>query len=298
MLDKIARALEELIYPRYCLLCHKKIGFADNLNDADFLPLGGQAPLRRSLRSLSTPQAWGTVSPTPPLERKKVFHTFLRSKKMALEESRDLVCAECIATIRLNTPPFCHKCGRKIPQNSLEEALCQECSQTKFYFDRAWASCPYEAAVKEMIHKFKYNNKIGLEKQLAQLMIRFTQDYHLPVSHCDYIIPIPLSSAKLREREFNQAEMLADSLAIYFNLKMLDNNLVRLQNTAPQANLDKAARWRNIQGAFRLNNPEAVQEKTVLLIDDVLTTGATASEAAKILKDAGADSVFVLTVAH
>ena len=148
-----------------------------------------------------------------------------------------------------------------------------------------------------MIHTFKYNHKPGIEKYLSKLICNFVHHYHIPVTHCDYVIPIPLSYAKLREREFNQAQLLADTLAKHFGLPLLDDNLNRLRDTVSQTELDKQSRWRNIQGAFGLKSTAAMKEKTILLIDDVLTTGATASEAALTLKNAGAKAVFVLTVA-
>lgn len=215
-------------------------------------------------------------------------------KKIADKNSGDPICAECVEKIIPNIPPFCRRCGRHISA----QRICDDCVKINFHFDRAWASCRYEGAAREMLHSFKYKSKTGLGRNLSQLLINFVKNYHLPVSDCDYVIPIPLSAAKLREREFNQAGTLAEGLAKYFELKLLDNNLKRIRNTASQAELDKHKRWQNIQGAFGLKDPEALKEKTILLIDDVLTTGATASEAAKTLKNAGASSVFVLTVAN
>lgn len=197
--------------------------------------------------------------------------------------AQDSLCADCIGKIRPNAAPFCTKGGSP---------------RAHFYFDRAWAGYAYEGTIKEMLHHFKYNHKIKLGKALAKLMIDFVREYSLPVGSCDYVIPIPLSPARLREREFNQARLLADGLADSLKLKLLDDCLIRIRNTKSQAELDVISRWKNIQGAFKLKTPDLIKGRAILLIDDVLTTGATASEAAKTLKSAGAGSVFALTLAN
>lgn len=241
MENGILRSLQEIIFPRYCLLCHKKISSKD---------------------------------------------------------SNDLVCAECIETITLNTPPFCQKCGRQIQGKYTTKNICKGCIHTHFYFDRAWASCRYDDSLREMIHNFKYRNKTGLKKHLSGLLINFAKNYYLPISHCDYAIPIPLSPSKLREREFNQAQILANDIAGHFGLSLMVNNLKRIRNTQSQTELEEKLRWQNIQGAFSLKEPNLIREKIILLVDDVLTSGATVSEAAKTLKEAGASAVFVLTIAN
>ncbi|OGX31935.1 MAG: hypothetical protein A3G37_01530 [Omnitrophica WOR_2 bacterium RIFCSPLOWO2_12_FULL_46_30] len=242
MLKRILPALEEIIYPRYCLLCHIRIALENQL--------------------------------------------------------RGVICRDCIEKIKPNRPPFCRKCGRKILKFEAPENVCAECSKTQFCFERAWASCTYEGVIKEMVHNLKYGNKIMLAKVLSQMMIDFVSDYHLPLEACDCAIAIPLSPRKLREREFNQAEALADNLCAHIGLKLLKNNLKRIRDTRSQTELEKSRRWQNMQGAFALREPGAVQGKTILLIDDVLTTGATASEAARALKNAGAAGVYVLTLAN
>lgn len=227
------------------------------------------------------------------------IYCLLCRERIKVKDLESLVCAKCIEKIIPNTPPFCYKCGRRLSEVYAVKNICNGCIETQFHFDRAWASCSYEGVVKEMVHNFKYKNKTGLRKPLSRLLIDFIKDYHLPINCCDYIISIPLSKAKLREREFNQSEIFTSDIAAYFGLEVLTNNLRRIRNTRTQTEFnDKIARWRNIQGAFGLEEPQAIKEKNVLLIDDVLTTGATASEAARALKGAGANSVLVLTIAN
>lgn len=208
------------------------------------------------------------------------------------------LCAGCREKINTLTAPFCSKCGRGVAGAHTREGKCALCLKQQYHFDRAWAGYAYDGIIKEMLHCFKYNHKVSLGGTLAGLMLDFIREYRLPVGSCDYIVPIPLSPARLREREFNQAYVLAAALSGNLKLKLLDNNLKRVRNTKSQADLDRISRWKNIRGAFKLKAPNLVKDKTILLIDDVLTTGATASEAAGALKDAGAGSVYVLTLAN
>ncbi|HAH20608.1 MAG: hypothetical protein A2Y00_02075 [Omnitrophica WOR_2 bacterium GWF2_43_52] len=217
--------------------------------------------------------------------------------KIPMGDSKGSICQRCRDSIIPFNPPFCRKCGRTIKKAAFGENLCGECETIHFFFERAWTGYPYEDTLKEAIHHFKYNHKPSLGSFLSGLLIRFVSDYHIPLTQCDYLIPIPLAQAKLREREFNQARVLAINLSRHFGLPVVDNALYRRRNTASQTGLDRSSRWKNIQGAFGVNNQEAVKNKRVLLVDDVLTTGATASEAARALKGAGAQAVFVVTIA-
>ena len=225
-------------------------------------------------------------------------YCLLCRRRIAASEITDSICASCVGAIKPNIPPFCPRCGRNAARPDHSGNFCKACQNARYYFDRAWAGYAYEGTIKEMVHNFKYKNKINLGKHLCRLLIDFVREYHLPLNGCDCVIPVPLSQAKLREREFNQAQILAGAVSDYFGINLLSDALRRARNTASQTGLDRQKRRQNVKGAFALKNASAVKEKTILLIDDVLTTGATASEAAKTLKSAGANSVFVLTVAN
>ena len=128
-------------------------------------------------------------------------------------------------------------------------------------------------------------------------MISFIKEYSLDAGQFDVIIPIPLSSTRSRERGYNQARLLAKELAKEFSIPLAENQLRRIRHTDPQSLLDEKQRWTNIKGAFTIRKLKNLRHKNILLIDDLLTTGATASEAARVLKDAGAGTVGVLTLA-
>jgi ComF family protein len=155
----------------------------------------------------------------------------------------------------------------------------------------------YDGAIKELIHLFKYKNKKCLYKPLAQTMVEFIKDYNLPIDNIDIVTPIPLYHTRLWEREYNQAELLARQISSSFGLNLSVGNLIRLRNTKPQSALNTKKRLNNLKGAFGVKSPEQFKEKTILIIDDLLTTGTTISEAALTLKQGGAKDIFVLTLA-
>ncbi len=209
-----------------------------------------------------------------------------------------LVCATCWSKIKLNLPPFCASCGRNLIGRRSLNNLCSGCVKEPLHFDRAFSPCLYEGPIKELIHAFKYKNKDYLSSLLAQPMIEFIKKYNLPIRTIDALAAVPLSAAKLREREFNHALLLARHIGKEFNKEIMEDKLLRLRNSRSQTELNDRERRLNVKDAFSVIDAKALNNKNILLIDDVLTTGATASEAAKALKMAGASSVYVLTLAN
>jgi ComF family protein len=114
----------------------------------------------------------------------------------------------------------------------------------------------------------------------------------------DVIVPVPLHPARLRAREFNQSLLLADQLSHHMGRPVSTTNLVRVAATDPQTTLSRQARLRNLRNAFEIRKPQDLEEKRILLVDDVFTTGTTLNECAKILRKAGTGSVFALTLAR
>jgi ComF family protein len=208
-----------------------------------------------------------------------------------------MVCLPCWSQISVNQPPFCHACGRQMNRRDRGKNMCSHCVRTPHAYDRAYSVCVYDGTIKTLIHEFKYNDKQYLGKPLARLLIDFIKKYDLPVRYMDYLIPVPLHSAKEREREFNQALILCREVAAAFDKPILEHNLFRYRATGTQATLEPHQRFLNVKGCFAVTEKQSVTGRNFLLIDDVLTTGATASEAAQALKDAGANIVFVLTLA-
>jgi len=128
-------------------------------------------------------------------------------------------------------------------------------------------------------------------------MNEFIKDYRLPIEYLDFIIPVPLHKSRMREREFNQAQVLSEQVAKEFNKKVLTDVLVRSKPTRTQTELAFEERRKNVERSFTVKDPESIKDTNLLLIDDVLTTGSTSSEAARALKDSGARIIFVMTLA-
>lgn len=221
--------------------------------------------------------------------------TCLACGKKIINVSLDgFVCIECLAKIKINRPPFCRVCGRNIAGKS----ICANCFKKSFNFDRAFSCCLYEGVLRDLIRAFKYKNKDYLGAALSKPMIEFIKKYNLPMNSIDSIIAVPLSKAKGREREYNHAFILGSYLAKEFNKNILANALIRHKNTRSQTEFKDEERFLNVQGAFSIINSAGIKGKNILLVDDVLTTGATCSEASKVLKNAGANKVYVLTLAN
>jgi ComF family protein len=164
-------------------------------------------------------------------------------------------------------------------------------------FHAARAVGQYKGVLREAIHAFKYRKKLRVGKSLVVLMAQYWTD-RFPEQTFDYLIPIPLHPRRLRDREFNQAQVLAEGLGRLRHIPVLSSVLVKSRWTRSQVELSGKERRENVKGTFLLKDPARIQDKSILLIDDVFTTGATVTEAAKILYAGGASQVAVYTLAR
>lgn len=210
--------------------------------------------------------------------------------------ARDPLCPACRGRLPWNTPPFCVRCSRHLESVS-EEGLCPSCRAHPPHFDEGWALLRYEGTARELLHKFKFQDKTSLRRTFAALLGEFIARYGLDFPGCHGVIPVPLHEVRLRERGYNQAALLAAGVARELALPLREDVLQRARHTPRQSGLGAKERWTNIEGAFRIKNPAAIAGRAAILVDDVLTTSATASEAAKTLKDAGASRVTLITLA-
>lgn len=207
-----------------------------------------------------------------------------------------LVCASCQKTIAPNLPPFCVKCSRHL-KNPNKNSWCPQCQKTQPFFDQAWAATRYTDSMKNLIHLFKYKNKTALQYLFSNIIISFIENYHIDIKQFDFIVPIPLHPTKLRERQYNQTDLIAQNLSHKFHIPLSRNNLIRQKHTKTQALLNEKERWTNTKDAFRIRHPSNFLEKSILIVDDLITTGATVCEATRILKQAQAKYIGILTLA-
>ncbi|MFH1857620.1 MAG: ComF family protein [Candidatus Omnitrophota bacterium] len=218
----------------------------------------------------------------------------LCEKWTAPEEERGL-CASCESRILENVPPFCPTCGS--PYQKTEAApCCGSCDGKEFSYDRLWYTAPYEGVLREALHKLKYEGRKPVAGVLAKRLTFFAKQ-HLQEVRFHAVVPVPLTWQKERERQFNQAALLAKPLAQSFGVALSCGNLLRIRATLPQVELSKPRRFENVRGAFRARHPSYYRGKNLLLVDDVVTTGATVSACAKTLREAGAEHLYVLTLA-
>ena len=203
------------------------------------------------------------------------------------------VCRSCQKSLRPTKPPWCHQCGLPVSANQPPDAPCLNCRETDRQFHQARAAFTAQGPMREIIHRYKYDQHEFFEPLLKQCCLQAT----LP-SPTTYtaLIPIPLHPTKERERGFNQADRLAAFFAKLFDIPINAGLLKRVRFTETQTHLSRSQRLRNLRGAFVCSNSTC--EGRFLLIDDVMTTGATASAAAHALKKAGAQQVDVLTLAR
>ncbi len=194
--------------------------------------------------------------------------------------------------------PWCASCG--LPFQSLEAGethLCSDCILRPPPFSGARSFGYYAAELSRIIQCLKFRRRQNLVGLLAPLLAgTFFDSWER--EEFDAIVPIPLHPKRSRERGFNQAVLLSRSLARHLALPVMENVLARVRHTAPQVGLTDSERKRNVRGAFQCCRRDEVAAQRVLLIDDVMTTGATAASAAEALMSGGALRVSVLTVAR
>jgi ComF family protein len=173
---------------------------------------------------------------------------------------------------------------------------CPNCEGQRWHLSVIVPGCRYEGGVRELIQRFKYGRDQSLMRPLGDLMLRAMSDSRLEGKKFDAIVPVPLHPLREREREFNQASLLALRLSQHLHLSVL-HSLRRTHATLPQAGFDRSHRLKNLDGAFALRRP--VEEgASLLLVDDVTTTGTTLNACASVLMEAGAGEVCAVTVAR
>lgn len=210
------------------------------------------------------------------------------------------VCIDCWSKIKWLKAPYCSKCGRPLSSTleSIPTFLCPECRRQNIYFNRAFIPTLYEGVMKKAIHLLKYNKKTGIMRSLQKIIRSYFNCLNSSFPSLDLVVPIPLHRKKLRERGFNQAELIAKVVAKHLQVRLTKGNLKRTKATTTQTSLDRKERRRNLREAFTVRNRDEFQAKNVLLVDDVYTTGTTIKEAAKVLKEAGVKEVYVFALAR
>ncbi len=206
------------------------------------------------------------------------------------------LCGTCWGEMAMITAPKCGICGLPFAAGDLDGAECGACMRERPEFDWARAAVVYDDRAKSLILGLKYGGVGSGVPALGRMMAGAIAREPRP----DVIVPVPLHSRRLLMRRFNQSQLLAKTLADIMSLPLDAFALERRKATPSQGTLNRKGRKRNVAGAFRVSEmgKKAIEGKTVLLVDDVLTTGATASACAKALKKAGASRVGLVVFAR
>jgi ComF family protein len=212
-------------------------------------------------------------------------------------EPPEYLCSMCQSKAPRIAAPFCAKCSEPFSGAITQTFRCANCAHRTLHFDSAVARYRSRGLVRQLVHDFKYARLRHLRHPLAQWLGETMSDPRLRGGRFDLIVPVPLHPARERERGFNQATLLAELLARQIAVPLRDV-LERIRYTTTQTAYNRAERMENLHDAFRLRKKANVRQLRVLLIDDVLTTGSTLSECARVLKEAGAISVHAATAAR
>lgn len=218
---------------------------------------------------------------------------------------QDHFCPECaragVAEIEF---PLCALCGLPLPKLS-DAGVCESCLKNPLLLGKIRAAAEYKGLLKETIHLFKYQSKLSIAKALEKMMQAVYVSHFADVNY-DILMPVPLHPERLRQRGFNQAYILVRNLEKSIRKsgrpapewQISTRALIRIKRTAFQTGFDVTQRRQNLKNAFQVKDKKTIENKRILLVDDVLTTGATCNEAAKELLKNGVRQVDAMVLAR
>lgn len=215
-------------------------------------------------------------------------------------QERFEICAQCQDTFReFRQEPVCFQCGRYFQKNVFhnpvllnEVIYCQDCTVEKRFFSFSRSVGPYEGILKNSVHKLKYFGKKGLAMYIAQKMFEVISE-HPQYLKVQAIASVSLSNQRHRQRGFNQSELLASYLSDKMKIEIVPV-IHKIKDTIPQADLNRMQRKENLAGVFALTREKLVEGKTILLVDDVVTTGSTLNSVSEVLIRGGASKVLCI----
>ncbi|MEW6145710.1 MAG: ComF family protein [Thermodesulfobacteriota bacterium] len=221
------------------------------------------------------------------------------------------VCVSCFSEVKfISDFSSCGRCGTPFgffsadhfdadvtaPSPGGPGHLCGRCLRGSFSFESARSVVLYEGKIRDMIHEFKYEGRLGLEGFLSSLLL---DNFPFPKGGFDLVVPVPMHMSKLRNREYNQSAFLAHNLARRRGIECDLLTFKKIRDTRPQIEFrNEEDRRRNVRGAFSVTSHGAFKDKSILLVDDVFTTGSTSDECAREILKSGASGVSVFTLSR
>lgn len=204
-----------------------------------------------------------------------------------------VICRCCLDKISIIEKPICERCGR--PLRNGASAPCRECRETPLFYRQSRSVGLYRDYFRTLILALKYHARPELAGPLGQ-MLSARLEAEPELRKVDAVVPIPLHPDRLLRRGYNQAELIAYPVAERYRIPLYTEAIERERKTELQSKLSRESRQTNVEGAFRVTQPGLIRGKRLLLVDDILTTGYTASECARVLLVAGAAWIGVITL--
>lgn len=217
--------------------------------------------------------------------------------RLLVQDKENGICSSCLQKIKPASSSCCIRCGRFFPSD-VASHICIRCLEKEPPFSVHRSCGVYREILRDIILIFKYHGYRSLGKPLALFCLAVLGEENRLWTDLDMIIPIPLHSKRKRQRGFNQARILAKTIAKEKKLVMECRSVIRIKYGPPQSTLDARKRALNLRGAFRVKKKKLIQHKKILLVDDVFTTGATLNEISRTLHKAGAEEIRALSIAQ
>lgn len=202
------------------------------------------------------------------------------------------LCPACKLSLPFISPPACTKCGKPLYH---QMHFCPDCRTVRHSFSQAVSVFEYTGLIKQIIHRFKYEAERYLADPMAYWMSKSLERQN--TWQIDSIIPVPLHPRRQQKRGYNQSALLAQGIGRRIKKEVLQNVLIRSRDTPPQYSLGRQQRMINLMDAFEVTLARKIQGKNIVLVDDIYTTGSTADQCSRTLVKAGAQKVYVLTLA-
>ena len=206
------------------------------------------------------------------------------------------VCADCSNSLRYIEQPSCTKCGKPFSTHSGISHLCYDCIKGKNKFTLSRAVFAYNGSIVTLIHRFKFGDQVNLSSFFSEELFKL-YEANFAAMGINAILPVPLSMHRLKHRSYNQTQLLAGHLSKRLSLPVFAHALEKIKETQPQSRLSAEERQENVKDAYRVTNRGPLKGKKILLIDDVITTGATVNACTRALLRSGIKQVYVTAIA-
>ena len=229
---------------------------------------------------------------------KRIIDFFYPRKCMfcgeAIPTGDDFFCKKCYYKLPRIDESRCLICGREIYEGPGYK-ICPTCKKHKIWFDANYPSFLYDSVMEEAVKKYKFAGKMWYFKQFSRFMYKTIKDNKLTA---DYIVYPPINKKTFYERGFNQSELIAEELSKMTGINIIKKCILKTKDNEKQSLMTGAKRFENVRGVFAIDSKyeNLIKDKRILIIDDVLTTGSTMSECARMLKKSGAKSVICATL--